>query len=378
MKKSLLIVLISVLLIGCASKQPSEIIYHVQQPSVFFEPTEPVIVSTQLSLLMVGDGLLHGAVYKDALKSDGNYDFTSMLRYVKPIVQKYDLAFYNQESILGGVALGLSSYPTFNSPQSFGDQMIGLGFNLVSQANNHSLDKSSKGIESSVAYWKTKATVLTAGTYVSQEDHDEIRIMTKNNISYSLLSYTYGTNGITIPNGKTYLVNYIDKDKIKADVEKVRSKVDVLMVSLHFGTEYTHVPTDYQIEIATYLASLGVDIVIGHHPHVIQPITHIGKTLVIYSLGNFISSQVGTDRLTGMMAAVNIKKTWVNGVSSIEILNPRADFVYTSYNASIANFVLVPFDQLSTNILSTKDATYAQMSKIVTSLDKTIQIGGIR
>src|SRR5574344_215385 len=124
------------------------------------------------SLVMVGDSLIHGAVYKDALQSDGTYNFKGMISDIKPIIQRYDLAYYSQESILGGTELGLSSYPQFNSPYEAGDAMVDAGFNLVSLANNHTMDMGVTGVLHSLAYWKKQTNVYTAGQYESFEDRD--------------------------------------------------------------------------------------------------------------------------------------------------------------------------------------------------------------
>ena len=193
---------------------------ETKEPKKVLEKEEKEEIKTsKLSLVMVGDALLHSSVYNDAYKN-GVYDFSSQLEYIKPIIQKYDLAFYNQESILGGTSIGLSDYPTFNSPQEFGDAMVDAGFNLVSLANNHTLDRGEKAVLNSCEYWKTK-DVLTAGSYTSFEEANEIKIKEKNGIKYTLLSYTYGTNGIPVPSGKEYLVNLYSDEKAKEDIEKV-------------------------------------------------------------------------------------------------------------------------------------------------------------
>ena len=204
---------------------------------------------------MVGDALLHSSVYKDAYK-DGIYDFSSQLEFIKPIIKKYDLAFYNQETILGGTEIGLSDYPTFNSPKEFGDNMLDIGFNIVNLATNHTLDRGEKAILNSCEYWNSKKDkVLFAGSYCSKEEAEEIKIKEVNGIKYTLLSYTYGTNGIKIPEGKEYFVNIYSDEKAKADIEKVRDKVDLLLVSMHWGTEYKTEPTDEQKEkLNIYLA----------------------------------------------------------------------------------------------------------------------------
>lgn len=324
----------------------------VQDDSVDNEKVE-LPVTSKLSLIMVGDCLIHGAVYGDAKENDG-YDFNPMLENVKDYISSYDLAFYNQESILGGTEIGLSTYPRFNSPYEVGDAFRNVGFNLVGLANNHTLDRGEKAIINSKNYWNQFKDIITAGSYSSVEDRDNVKILEKNGISYTLLSYTDLTNGLTFPDGKDYLVNKYSEDKVRDDIAKVRDKVDLLLVSMHFGEEYSHVPNLRQREIARYLASLGVDIVIGHHSHVVQPIEFIGETMVIYSLGNFISAQRGIAKLTGLMASVDVVKTSYQGESYINIENPVAELVYTDsvITGNLRyNFKLYRYSDLTDDIL---------------------------
>ena len=339
---------------------------------------EDVIEESSLSLIMVGDCLIHGSIYYDA-QENGTYNFYKMLDRIKPIVSSYDLAYYNQESILGGTALGLQTYPRFNSPQEIGDAMLDAGFNIVTFANNHSLDMGEKGILASQEYWDKKEAqgILTAGSYTSFEDRNKEVIMEKNGITYTILSYTTTLNGLSIPSGKEYLVNYYNAEQVKEDIERLRDKVDVLMVAMHWGEEYTHTPTDNQKEIAEYLASLGVDIIIGHHPHVIQPIDFIGNTMVIYSLGNFIASQKGEiAKHTGLMASVKIHKKTVNGVSSITLEEPTAQLEYV-YSVPVSsnsrkNYKLYPYEELNDSLLSGYKDYYNKFMAIVTKYSDKI------
>ena len=314
------------------------------------------------SMVMVGDNLIHSSIYKDASDGAGGYDFTKMYSIVKPLIKNYDIAYYNQETVLGGKELGVSDYPTFNSPQEVGDAMIDAGFNLVSLASNHTMDSGEKAILASRNYWDTKSDVLAVGSYASLEDRDKVRIVEKNHITYTMLNYTYGTNGISVPSGKEYLVNVwptdlevndINKDsqyqsykeQVKKDIEAVRDKVDVLMVAMHWGVEYTDVPTEYEKDMASFLANLGVDIIIGAHPHVIQPVTWINKTLVIYSLGNFISAQYQDsdyNKMVGLMSSLEIEKKVKGEDVQITISNVQNDLVYTYYK-NWRNFKVIPF-----------------------------------
>ena len=350
----------------------AQVLLEKEIPKV--EVEEPKVTETSLSLIMVGDCLIHGAIYDDAKTTNGSYDFSKMLELVKPIIQSYDLAFYNQESILGGVELGLSSYPRFNAPKEVGDAFLDLGFNLVSLANNHTLDKGKSGIYSSLNYWQGKENVMTAGTYSSEENRITPNIMEKNGITYALLAYTTTTNGLTPFKDEPYLITVYDEELVKADIERLRDKVDLLMVSMHWGEEYTHNPTEEQKIIAEYLASLNVDIIIGHHPHVVQPIDFIGNTMVIYSLGNFIASQYGINKLTGLMAGVTVKKTTIDDQTTLTLEEPTAQLVYI--DSKITNYrhdyKLYPYNLLTDDILENYKDHYNKYMGIVTSLNNRV------
>ena len=342
--------------------------------------TKEEIKTTKLSMLMVGDALLHSSVYKDAYK-DGKYDFSSQLELIKPIVKDYDLAFYNQETILGGTEIGLSDYPTFNSPWEFGDNMLDIGFNIVNLATNHTMDRGEKAITKSCEYWNSKKDkILFAGSYCNEEERNEIKIFEKNGIKYTMLSYTYGTNGIKVPEGKEYLVNLYSDEQAKKDIEKVRDKVDVLLVSMHWGIEYQTEPTEEQKREAKYLSDLGADIIIGTHPHIIEPVTFIDDTLVIYSLGNFISAQSTNNdynTMVELMTTVDIVKETKGKKSTIKLENLNNELLYNYYTKGSGkwyNFKVVPFSQMNTNYNSDYKRLYDKYSKVVKLYDENIPV----
>ena len=355
--------------------------------------------STTISLVMVGDNLIHSSVYKEAKRLAGGngYNFKPIIEYIKEKVQNYDLAYYNQETVLGGTELGVSDYPTFNSPQEAGDAMLDAGFNLVSLATNHTMDRGEKAILSSIDYWKEHENeALAVGTYSSKEERNKVQIREKNGIKYALLSYTYGTNGISVPKGKEYLVNVWPtdlslndpsrdkeyqayKEQVKKDIETVRNQVDVLMVAMHWGVEYTHEPTAYQKDSAKFLAENNVDIVIGAHPHVIQPVTWIGDTLVVYSLGNFVSAQMqdqNYNKMVGLMTSLNITKNVKNGKTEIKIDNVKNDLIFTYYNkASWSNFKVIPFSNENIGkYLPNYKNVYETYKKVVQKMDKNMEV----
>lgn len=362
--------------------------------SVSEKVTEPKEENYQASMVMVGDNLIHSSIYKDASDGNGGYDFTKMYELIKPIVSTYDIAYYNQETILGGKELGVNDYPTFNSPQEVGDAMIDAGFNLVSLASNHTMDSGEAAVLASREYWNSKNQVLAVGSYASEEERNEVRVMEKNNITYTMLNYTYGTNGMPVPSGKDYLVNVwptdLDlndvssdteyqeyKEQVKKDIETVRDKVDVLIVAMHWGVEYTHEPTEYEKDMAQYLASLDVDIIIGTHPHVIQPVTWIDDTLVIYSLGNFISAQYqdqNYNKMVGLMTSLEIHKTVKGNDVNITIENVDNDLVYTYYK-NWRNFKVVPFSGTEIgNYLSDYKSVYETYKEVVQRYDSSISV----
>lgn len=366
----------------------------VKKPVKVNAVEEPKIEEYSFSFVGVGDALLHNGVYYDAatgqIGSDGYqlYNFKKMLTYIKPIVKNYDLAFYNQETIIGGKHIGLTSYPCFNSPDEIGLDMIDAGFNIVNLASNHTIDRGSGGAEYSRKFWNNQKNVLAIGSYDSFKDRDTPEIKEINGITYAMLAYTYGTNGIPVPSGKEYLVNVWPMDynadygvgyeaykaQVKKDIEAIRGKVDVLMVSMHWGVEYTHTPTSYQKDAAKYLASLGVDVIIGHHPHVIQPIEFIDDTLVIYSLGNFISAQEGTMKRVGMIAGFTVNKTVNEGEVTIDITDVKADLIWTHHNW-YHNFEVIPFNKLNDSILPGYQGIYNEYKPIITQYSKDVTVG---
>lgn len=365
-------------------------------PNTQAAPTEEVY---QASLVMVGDALIHSSVYRDAnrLAEYNGYDFKPQIEYIKEKTVNYDIAYYNQETILGGTNLGLSDYPTFNSPQEVGDAFIDAGFNLVSLATNHTVDRGKSAVLSSREYWNNQEGVQAVGSYSSIDEKNEIesRVLEKNGITYAMLNYTYGTNGI--PVSEDYLVNVwptnLDlnmvssdvkyqeyKTTVKNDIEKIRDKVDVLIVAMHWGVEYTHTPTQYEKDMAQFLAENDVDIVIGTHPHVIQPVEWIDDTIVFYSLGNFISAQYqnqGTCSnykcMVGLMSSLVITKTVLGDNVDIKIDNIKNDLIYTYYTGW-SKFKVIPFSDLRIkDYLPSYQSVYDKYSQIISSDDPRIE-----
>ena len=339
----------------------------------------------KLKLLATGDGLIHSVIYRSYYKN-GVYDFTDAVKYVKDIVKDYDIAYYNQETPTGNDSIAYSGYPMFYTPSAYVDAMRAVGFNAVSLASNHSLDKGEKGILNTVKYFKT-TDMLYNGMNDSEEMRNNFTIKEKNNITYTMLSYTTKTNGLSTPKGKSYLLNTYDKEQVKKDIEAVRDKVDVLIVAMHWGIEYIDMPNDEEKEIAEYLSSLGVDIIIGNHPHILQPITKIGDTIVMYSLGNFISNQYGGtngdwNKLIGFMATLDITKT-VTKDKTVKMTfdNLGGELIFTKYNGNPVTtavhdgHTVIPFSMMKDDsYLKDYERLYKKYTGVLTAMGENLNI----
>jgi len=317
-----------------------------------------------VTLGAIGDILIHDWVYEDAQKGN-DYDFKPMFQYIKPTLLKPDVLVANQETVLGGTEIGLSSYPTFNSPYEVGDALIDSGVDIVTTANNHTLDRGEKAIMNAIAYYE-RVGLPYVGHFKDFEDQQKLRILNVKGIKFAFLAYTYGTNGIPVPPGKEYLVNLIDTDVMKEEIERAKKEADVIVMNIHWGNEYQRYPSTQQKELAKELAEYGVDIIIGHHPHVLQPMEWIEngdrKTFVIYSLGNFLSGQMWDYKDIGGMIQLEVTKKVENNKTTIEIFNPEFYPTYVS-NKKLSTYRIVPLQNAGDFGLKNAKATYEEIMK---------------
>lgn len=274
----------------------------------------------EISLMMVGDVLLHENVQESGILSDGTINYDHLFANIKEDVQAADIAIVNQEVILGGIELGLSGFPRFNAPYEVADAIANAGFNVVLHATNHTLDQGKEGLVNCLNYWKTNhPEIAVIGIYDSQEAYDnDIYVYEQDGIKVAILNYSYGTNGMPFPDDMPYAMNLLRKTKVKSDIKRAHEVADFVVVCPHWGTEYQHTSSSKQDEWTQLFLENDVDLVIGTHPHVIQPVEWITDTdgdsmLIYYSLGNFINSTSGSgtgvaDRMIGGMAQVTIAK----------------------------------------------------------------------
>lgn len=282
------------------------------EDSTVKKPTE----NSKVSIVAVGDNLIHNTLITAGETEDSGLDYKPLYANIKPEIEKADIAVINQETILGGESFEYTGYPLFNSPWEIGDAAIDAGFDIFTCATNHTLDMGWDGIEKEIEYFSKNKNVVQIGVNSSADKN--ITYYEKNSITFSLLNYTYGTNGIDPPADKPWCVNLFEKETVTADIKEAREHSDVVIVFAHWGTENSHEVSQYQQEYTKLFSDLGVDIVIGTHPHVIQNVEWVTneqsgkKMLVYYSLGNFISHQIQLDQLCGGMAQITVEKKGEN------------------------------------------------------------------
>lgn len=360
MKKRFLLSISCILFILTGCTQPQREVRDVEGATEAHVETKAMPFPT-ISLAAVGDVLIHDRVYNKAATADG-YDFMPMVQSMQPYLESATISFANQETMIGGEKIGLSSYPSFNSPTEVGDALKELGIDIVSIANNHTLDRGEEAILSAINHWDN-IDMPYVGAYADAEDASEVRVLeTDKGISLAFVAYTYGTNGIPVPTGKEYLVNLIDRKKIAADIEEAKQLADVVVTSLHFGEEYELMPNDVQKDLVQFVVDEGADIVLGHHPHVLQPVDWIegkegNQAFVVYSLGNFFSGQRDFEKQTGGMLQLEISK------------DPRTDTIYIHHPSFLITYVtaedwiLQPFFELTEEELVGHEEKYEQMKE---------------
>lgn len=269
---------------------------------------EEISTLKKVSFVGVGDNLIHDSIYnaadrRDGLFRDGKYNFNTLYQNIKDDISKYDLRYINQESIIAGDKFGIGTYPKFNTPESMIPALKNAGFNVVNLANNHSLDRGVNGIKNSLTIWK-KSGIYHTGLYSSKEDRERPLIIEKNGIKIALLSYTFGTNGLS-PD-QDFRVSYLNEKNVKNDVARVKPLCDFIVVSAHWGEEGIQSLDGFQTKYSKLFNELGVDVVLGAHVHKIQKVEWLTnkenkKTLVYFGLGNFVHNMLGANTyLEGM------------------------------------------------------------------------------
>lgn len=292
---------------------------------------------TTASVIAVGDNLYHSKLYESGEYDSGNWNYDHIYANVLDEIQAADVAMIDQETVFAP-DLFRQHYPSFATPQEVGDAIIKAGSDVVESATNHADDYGYDYLKTTLDFWSSKyPTIPVLGIHSTQEDADIVKVKEVNGIRIAFLDYTYGTNNSGAGEGYEYMIDIFDKDKITTMIQKAKSICDCLIFVAHWGTEDETMPNEYEKQWAAFLMEQGVDVIIGGHPHVLQPYGRLSddqghSTLVFYSLGNFVSTQQELPELLEGMASFTIQKTTLNGKSTIEILSPEVKPMVMHYN----------------------------------------------
>lgn len=305
MKKGPLLLLLGIILAisGCT---PVTMVEPVPVSAAVMQPPS----KEKLVISAVGDILMHNTELNAAYQAGtGEYDFSPFFTHVRPLFHASDLVIGNLETTLAGKKLGYTGYPRFNTPEVLAANLKEAGLHVLTTANNHSLDRGEAGLLSTISHLD-RIGILHTGTSANPEEKEQILLVDKKGIKIAVLAYTSSTNGISLPQGSRAAVNYLEPALIEAQIKKAReSGAQLVILALHFGQEYKPYPDTLQKQLARSFLEAGADVILGHHPHVLQPAeiylpdkpSGLEKKFIIYSLGNFVSDQNGLERKTGII-----------------------------------------------------------------------------
>jgi poly-gamma-glutamate capsule biosynthesis protein CapA/YwtB (metallophosphatase superfamily) len=324
--------------------------------------------TSRVSILFAGDIMGHNEQITGARDtSNGTYNYEPTFRFVKPVIEKADIAIANLEVTLAGPPF--SGYPQFSSPDALAIAAREAGFDVLIQANNHALDRGAAGFKRTLQVLDS-LQIKHTGTFNDSTDrrlHYPLMVE-KNNIRIALLNYTYGTNGIEIP--PPYIINRIDTAILNKDLIKARqSSPDYVIVTIHWGLEYERLANAQQKKLASFILSHGADVIIGSHPHVIQPVELIFGAdsavsgLVVYSLGNYVSNQRAQYKDGGIMFNLNLLKT--DSGTRIDNYSYIPSWVYRKELAGRSVFYILPVSlyERDSNMIELKEYDQYKLSR---------------
>lgn len=326
------------------------------------------ISPVNFNLVATGDILCHNTQYFDAYDSStGTYDFNYVFDDVVKYIEPADIAISSLETSFAGSDIGYSNYPRFNSPDSLITAIKNIGVDVISTAGNHCLDYGFSGLSRTIDVLDSNG-LSHLGTYKSQEEQSKILYKDIDGVKIAFLNYTYGTNGIPVPSGKDFCVNLIDKDLMSYQINLAKDEnADVIIACMHWGTEYSTVQNSEQEELADFLFKSGVDIIIGNHPHVAEPMEKRSVTLedgtvkdcfVIYALGNFTADQNYANTRSSVI--LNLDLTFEDDVLNINSATYTPIYIYENPNVRYHKFKLIDMEDAILKYKSSKDTSIGQ------------------
>jgi poly-gamma-glutamate synthesis protein (capsule biosynthesis protein) len=332
--------------------------------------TAPPPLSRSFTVVATGDVLLHRGLWAQASRDAGGsgYDFAPLFGSVRPVIAGADLAICHLETPVGPPSGPFSGFPLFSVPPQIAPALASTGYDSCSTASNHSVDQGERGVARTLEALDA-AHIAHSGTARSAEETRRLNMLMVKGVTVAHLSYSYGFNGLVRPRGKEYLANQFEAGDVLAEAERAKlAGAEVVIVSLHWGTEYQHEPNAQQTSLAKkLLASPDIDLILGHHAHVVQPLNGIGDKWVAYGMGNMVSWQdFARDTTDGIMPEFTFSELspGVFRVSSVEV---RAVHMWLNQPARVYDIAAV---------LSTLDAPAALTQACRASLRRTQRVLG--
>lgn len=316
------------------------------------QSSKPVQKPVSITILGAGDNLIHDVIYKQANTRAGGkgYDFSPVYARIADDIKNADISVINQETILAGKVAPLSGYPRFNSPTELGDELVKLGFDVINQANNHVLDQGEKGLAAALDYWDTQP-VKAIGAYRNDADMDNIRIVEAKGIKTAHIGITEMTNGLYLPKNSKYRLIYAsDTATIERLIKKAKSMADVVVISVHWGTENSYTLTEKQKTLAQEMVDWGADIIFGNHPHVVQKLMVLTrkdgtKCPVMFAFGNLVSAQQSGKNMVSGLLTVTVTKDFSTGKTTFTGMKFKP--IVTQYGPHATNITIYPLSQYS-------------------------------
>ena len=343
---------------GCVSRV---FLHHgapTKQEQRASEETATLSEPVQIDLVMIGDILQHSGVYQSGFYDNGSRNYDHIFAHIGSELTGADIKVLNQETVLGGTAFEFSGYPTFNGPQEMGDAEVKAGFNVVLRATNHALDMGYAGLSSELSYWKSQHPEVAVIGAVDPDDPtasvDDVYVFEKNGFKVALLNYTYDLNGFEDPKGA---ISVLEEARVKSTVEKAETMADMTVVFPHWGEEYNLEPVQAQYDMAKVFMDAGADVIIGGHPHVIEPVEILTasdgrKVPCFWSVGNFVSTQIDNENLVGGVAKVTMRKD-SDGACSVTACSFVPTITHKGLGESMTTYLLSEWNDglASTNYL---------------------------
>lgn len=325
--------------------------------------TTTVAADSYVRMMCAGDNLIHSNIYQQAKERSltGGYDFTFAYKQVEDILKLADFAVLNQETVIDKDREP-STFPLFNSPQELGEHMIKLGFTVINHANNHVIDKGVEGALKTIEFWKSHEGIVLTGIYSDEDDRNEVKINTVNGINFAHVGFTEYLNGNRLPeSSQLKVVSPVGANitrgeffsTMKSMIEHAKGMSDVVCASVHFQQEDSFTPSSTQQEIIDKLVEYGADVIIGTGPHVLQPMEFVqrkdgSRVLIIYSLGNFISTQSKAANMVSGIADVRFVKS--NSTGETKIISAGLIPIVTHYTSGMKNVQIIPFSDYTTDL----------------------------